>query len=155
MAEVRVQAEGTVWWVQASGSGRTWATATGPASGLVGFVKSLSFTSAQTIVTMMERGQPDHHKITQKTPPEITMEFLWTGSFLTPTATGSGASLPMFHLEFRASAVERGAGTGEYFQFHGCALTDNRVTEQEDGNRVSLTFRALAMNGPTASGYIK
>lgn len=154
MAEVRVKAEGTLRWVQASGSGRTWATASAPASGVVGFVQSFSFTSAQTVQTMVERGRPDHHKLVGFSPIDVSLEFLWTGNFLAPTATGSGASLPMFHMEFRASAVERGAGTGEYFQFHGCALVDNRVTENDDGNRVALTYRALAMTGPTASGFL-
>lgn len=152
-SEVRVQAEGLLRWVQASGSGNVWATASAPQSGLVGYVQSFSHTSAQEMTTIMERGKPTHHKFMSSTPPEVTYEFLWTGTNAFPTATASGASVPMFHLEFRASASET-PGTGVYYQYHGCVPLTNDFTENAEGNTISYSFRALGMNGPSASGYL-
>lgn len=155
MGEVRVKREGTLWFVQASGSGRTWATATSPTSGYLAYVQSMAYTSAQTITTIMERNNPDHHKVTQVAPIDVTFTLLYTGGI--PTAlSGSGASVPMFHLEYRASAPEIGNGTtGAYFQFIGVALQQHQFTEADDGDTVAFTTRALAMTGPTGSGYIK
>lgn len=153
MPEVRVMSEGTLRLVQGSGSGRSWATATSPVSALLAYVQSFSFTSGQTITTIKERGIPDHHKVTEKNPIEVTFECLWTGAF--PAAvTASGVSIPHFHMEHKALAGEIGATSGFYHQFYGAALENIQWTEQSEGNRISLTFRALAMNGPTASGYL-
>lgn len=153
MAEVRVMSEGTLRVVQGSGTGRTWATASSPVSGLLAFVQSFSFTSGQTITTIKERGIPDHHKMTEKDPIDVTFECLWTGAFPS-AATASGASIPHFHLEHKAVAGEIGATSGFYHQFHGCALQSIQWTEQAEGNRINLSFRALAMNGATGSGYL-
>jgi hypothetical protein len=153
MPEVRTMAEGTLWFVQASGSGRTWATASAPASGLVAYVQSFSHTSAQNITTISERGIPDHHKFASKSPIDVTFTCLWTGAF-TGMLTASGSTVPMMHLEHRASAAELGA-SGFYHQYHGSVLTNIAFNEAEAGNTIALSFRALAMNGPTASGYIK
>lgn len=155
MAEVRIQSEGTLWFVQASGSGRTWATGGTPPSGLLGYVQQFSMTSAQTDTVIMERGIPDHHKITQKAPIDVSFTYLWTGG--RPTAlTASGASVPMYHLEYRASAPEIGNGTtGFYHQFMGAALVQTQLTEQAEGTQVVEQYRCLAMVGPTGSGYIK
>lgn len=153
MGEVRVMAEGTLRYVQGSGIGRTWATASAPASGLLAFIQSFSYTSAQTELTVKERGIPDHHKITEKNAIEISFECLWTGVF--PSAlTASGASVPMWHLEHKALAGEIGASSGFYHQFYGAVLTNAQFTEQSDGNRIQLDFVALAMNSNTASGYL-
>ena len=152
MAEVRTMREGSVWWVAASGTGTSWATASAPVSGLFGFVQSFSHTSGQTITTIKERGTPHHHKVTDVAPIQVTLNFLWTGTNTTP-ASGSGASVPMHHLEFKAIAPENG-NTGVYYQFHGAALQDNNFTENAEGNTIDYTFPALAMNGPTGSGYL-
>ena len=151
--EVRVAAEGTLKFIQASGSGRTWATASAAPSGLVAYVQSFSFTSGQTTVQVMERGVPDHHKIVSKQPIDVTFECLWTGSFAN-ALTASGTTVPMFHLEHKAAAQEIGATSAFYHQFHGAVLQSVGLTEAAEGNRISLTFRALAMNGATASGYL-
>jgi hypothetical protein len=153
MPEVRVASEGTLWFVQASGSGRTWATASAPASGLVAYVQSFSHTSAVGFTQIMERGIPDHHKFASKSPIDVTFNCLWTGAF-TGMLTASGSTVPMMHIEHRASAAELGA-SGFYHQYHGAVLTNIGFTEAAEGNTIALTFRALAMNGPTASGYIK
>lgn len=154
MAESRVQAEGTLRFVQASGVGRTWATASAPASGLVAFVQSFSHTSAANFVQIADRGVPDHHKKVSDSPIDVTFNCLWTGAF-TGALTASGATVPMWHLEYRASAAEIGASSGFYYQYHGAVLTNNGFTEAAEGSTIALTFRALAMNGPTGSGYIK
>lgn len=153
--EVHTLQEGTLWWVQASGQGASWATASSPASGLFGYVQSFNYTSAQQIVTIADRGIPTHHKLQAKQPIQISVEFLWTGRI--PSAlSGSGATMPMFHLEHRASAAEIGNGTtGDYHQFYGAALNSNKLTENEQGNRVTFDLVALGMLGPTGSGYIK
>ncbi len=147
-------AEGSLWWVQASGSGRTWATAATPNSGLVGYVTDFSFSSAATITTIMERGTPDHHKLTERSRIEPTFSFLWTGTNARPTATGTGASVPMFHLEFKAIRPEDFAGSGYFYQFHGCAAQSIDFKEAKEGDNISMKIACLAMNGPTASGYL-
>jgi hypothetical protein len=144
--------EGVLRFVQASGSGRTWATASAPASGLVAYVQSFSHTSAVNFVQINERGIPDHHKFVSKSPIDVTFNCLWTGSF-TGALTASGSTVPMFHLEHRASAGELGT-TGFYHQYHGAVLTNVAFNEAAEGDTIALTFRALAMNGPTASGYL-
>lgn len=156
MPEVRIMAEGTLRYVQGSGSGRSWGTASAPASGLYGYVQSFTFNSAQTVTTIMERGIPDHHKITQKSPLDVTFELLWTGSAAGINAlTASGVSIPHFHIEFRASAGDMAGTPSAYFyQFHGAALQSVGFTENAEGDRIALTFRALGMNGPTGSGYL-
>ncbi len=153
MAEARIMAEGTLRSVQASGSGRTWATAAAAPTSLLGYVQSFSYSSAQTISTIMERGVPDHHKVTNKERITVDIEYIWTGSALN-FLTSSGTTVPLVHLEHRASAAELGAATAFYHQFHGCALMNRTITEAAEGNRVREQYVALAMNGPTASGYL-
>ncbi len=153
MAEVRVQAEGSLWWVQASGSGRVWATASAPQSGLVAFCTDFSFKSAFKTVQVMDRGTVDHHKLVGKPAIEVSFGALWTGSQPNP-GTASGASLPMVHLEFKAARPEIAAASGFYYQFYGVPLESVDFAEAEDGDTLKYTVKALGMNGPTASGYI-
>ena len=55
----------------------------------------------------------------------------------------------------RRTPPEVGDGSSAfYYQFHGVARINNQVTEQQDGDTINITYRALAMNGPTGSGYI-
>lgn len=156
MAETRIQAEGTLRFVQGSGSGRTWATGASQPSGTLGYVQSFSYTSAQTVTTVMERGVPDHHKITQKAPITVAVNYFWTGGF--PSAlTASGNTMPLLHLEFRASAAEIGNGsTGFYYQFMGAALQQAQFTEGagDTPDAIQATYMCLAMTGPTGSGYL-
>lgn len=151
MAEVRNLAEGTLYWVQASGSGRTWATASAPNSGLFGYVQSMTYGSAQRLVAAMDRGVPQHWKFVARDPINITVTFAWTGS--TPSAvSGASASVPMWHLEYKADYPEA-AGTASYYQFCGVVVQNMQFTEA-DQDTVQFTMQALAMTGPTASGYI-
>lgn len=155
MAEVRVMLEGELRFVRASGSGVAWATAATPVSGILAYVQDFSYTSAQTITTIFNRGRPDHNKQTQVQPIDITFRCLWTGGGYSGVS-GAGASMPMIHLEHRASANEIGAAgtTGFYHQFMGCALTQVQFQEAAEGNTINLTYRALAMVGSTGSGYL-
>lgn len=153
MAEVRVMMEGELRFVAASGSGRTWATASAPASGIFAYVEAFKFTTGQTITTIKNRGIPDHHKVTEKDPIEIEFEFLWTGAHPAP-ASGSGATVPMWHLEFRASAQETFPGSGQYYQFHGCAFQSNDFSEEMEGDKNKFKVVALAMSGANVSGFL-
>lgn len=153
MSEVRVMAEGELRFVQASGSGQSWATAAGAASGLFGYVQAFQFTSGQTVTTIRERGTPSHHKVTERAPVQVQMTLLSTGGLPSP-ASGAGASVPLWHLEFKQRAPERGVGSAFYYQFHGCALTQAEVQEQAAGTTIKLTLAALGMAGPTGSGYL-
>lgn len=158
--EVRVFAEGTLRGVQASGSGRTWATAASPPSALYGFVQNgMSITSAQTVTQIMDRGIPDHNKITEKAGIKVTVAQLHTyqTGFISPFAilTASGTTVPMQHLEWRVSAAEVGAGaTGEYWQFYGVATESIKITEDSKGNKRDWSFVCLGYTGPTGSGFL-
>lgn len=154
MPEVRVKSEGEMRIVQASGSGRAWATAAAAPAAVVGYVQDFAFTSAMQVTTIMERGVPDHHKMGSKTPIDLTVNYLWTGGM--PTAlTASGASMPLYHMEYRASAKEIGNGTtGAFYQFMGAALIQAQFQEREEGNIINAQYRCLAMVGPTGSGYL-
>lgn len=152
MPEVRVQGEGSLWWVQASGSGRTWATASAPASGLIGFCTDFTFKSALKVITVKDRGVPDHHKNVGRDPIDISFGFLWTGSN-PAAATASGASLPMVHLEYKAQRPELATASGYYYQFFGVPLESLDFSEAEEGNTVKMMGKALGM-ASAVSGYI-
>lgn len=158
MAEVRTMSEGTFRIVQASGSGRTWATGTTPPSALIAFVQNgFSFTSAQTITTIMERGIPDHHKVTEKAAIKVTMSNLLTnatGQLPMTTLTASGTTVPMVHAEWKQAASEMGAGSAIYYQFYGVATESFKNTEDSKGNKGDYSFVCLGYTGPTASGFL-
>lgn len=179
MSEVRVWAEGTLRWVEASG-GQTAASATGwvtaskvltgtgtaawaPLSGLLGFVlPGMTFNQPREYATVEDRGTPTMHKWTRISPPEITVRILEavTGDWPTGnTAIGPSslglADVPSFNFEWRQAipATESNL-TGIYYQMHGVKIVDRQRTEQPEGNVLELRMRALAVNGPTASGYL-
>lgn len=152
MAEVRVMREGTLRWVAASGSGNSWSTASAPQSGVFGFVDSFDFASAQTVTTVSDRGTPNHHKVTDATPIDLNVTFKWTGTAPVP-ASGDGASVPMFHLEYRANEPEN-AGSGRYYQFYGAAMVNANFTEGMEADTIQQAFRCLAMSGVNNTGYL-
>lgn len=152
MAEVRVAMEGTLRFVQQSGSGRALATAATPVSGLIGYCQDFSFTSAQTITVISDRGRPDHNKQTEVMPIDINFSMLWTGTHAIP-ASGAGASVPMYILEFRANEPENGA-SGRYFQFMGCPIHSTDFKESKEGDTITWKTKALAMSGVNNSGFI-
>ena len=69
--EARVFAEGTLKWVQASGTGAAWGTASAPGSATVGFVQAGTTTTfvvlnlqttLATIETNRARAKADHRR---------------------------------------------------------------------------------------------
>ena len=62
MAEVRTNFEGSLRYVQGSGSGTSWATASAPVTGLIGYVTNLTWTSAQDFLVVSDNGVPTHQK---------------------------------------------------------------------------------------------
>lgn len=150
--EIRVMREGTLRWVQASGSGNSWGTASAPASGLFGFVESFDFSSARTVTTVNDRGTPNHHKVTEVAPISLNVTFKWTGETPIP-ASGSGASVPMFHLEYRSNEPENGA-SGRYYQFYGAAMLNANFTEGMEANTIQQAFVCLGTSGVSNTGYL-
>lgn len=153
MTETRVMMEGVLSVVAASGSGSTWATAAGAAGATVAYVRSFSFTSAADFTTVMDRGVPSHQKLTKRNPIDVNFQVGWTGSFPTG-ASGGGATVPMFHLQYRSNRPEDGATSAFYFMFMGVPFLDFAFAEAEEGNTLTIKSKALAMIGPTGSGYI-
>lgn len=155
MTEVRNQREGALSWVAASGSGSAWATASGASGRLLGYVQSFTWTSAKTIVPIFNRGTLSHWKATDNGQPvtlSFSVLFAETGNWPTALASGSGATVPMAHLEFKMTAPE--AGAAQFYQFHGCPLDQLQFGEEANANTQTINMRALAMIGPTGSGYV-
>ncbi len=173
MGEIRTLAEGTLRWVEASGSALTWqtgasvATATDTAawaarSGLLGFVQAgASFSLAENWATIMNRGVPNHHILTDTPPVELRFTVLAGNTADYPsgnTAIGPsslGIQLPpRFNIEFKSRQPERGVNTGIFYQFHHVVVLSKGYAEQPEGNTREFTFRAISAVGPTASGYL-
>jgi hypothetical protein len=164
MGEVRNAREGTLRWVRASGSGVAWATASAAtgtggtdtgAWGTIGYVTNFRFTSGQTIETVSERGTPTHNKLVSREAPTVTFDVQWgvTAQYPDWTLSGSGASVPMIHLELESKAPEAGAGKAIYHQFMGVVKNSNDFSEGAT-NTQTWNLKALAMSGPTGSGYL-
>ena len=152
--EVRVLAEGSLRWVQSSGSALTWQTASAPISGLLGFVQAgLSFNDInREYATVMDRGVPSHHKLVRTNPIEVTFTVLQGITADYPVlATASGHTVIEANLEFKMLGPEQSA---QYYQFHKAVLVTRTLTEQDEGNQLAWTWRALSAIGPTASGYL-
>ena len=155
MTEVRNLSEGYLYWVQASGSGSSWVTASAASGQLVAYCRSLSFTSGQNIVAVSDYGVPTHFKFTDKQAIQLTVGIAYgiTGQFYKP-ASGSGATVPMGHIEYKMNAFERGASAADFYQFFGVPLSQLQFNAANPENSLSYTLMALGMNGPTASGYL-
>lgn len=153
--ETRVMAEGELRYVAASGSGVAWATASGAATGLLAYVTNFTWTSAQTVTAISDRGIPTHNKFLDKSPIQLqcTVNYVNTAQ-MPPPASGAGASVPMYHLEFRMKKPEISvsAGSGEYMQFMGVPVSQLQFTEGGP-NTMQRTMQALAM-ATAASGYL-
>jgi hypothetical protein len=158
--EVRTYREGTLRWVQASGRGTGWTTASAPQSGLFGFVQEGANyqVGANEFVPIYNRGSLSHNKLVRNLPVEGSFTVLegitgdWPDMRI---GTASGATVPMIHLEFKYLYTELGAGSGYYYQVMGVPFPEGvRVTEGAEGNSREYTFRGLTAVGPTASGYL-
>ncbi len=153
--EVRTFAEGSLRWVQASGTGG-WQTGSAAITALVGFVQAgTTFPSARNLVTVMERGYPHHHKFTDEPANEVQFSYLQavTGNLANP-ATASGVSTPQVHFQIRSQDNEVAAASAQYWLLTNCVLTNRVWAEAAEGNTLQETWRALSIIGPTASGYL-
>lgn len=155
--EARIFAEGSLRWVIASATGHTWQTASAPLTGLVGYVQAgLTFTRNRNVISVMERGIPDHFKQASKAAVDVQFTFLQAVTAnMPPTAiTAAGASLPLLHMELKHNAVEAGGPTAQYHQFICGAFVSDPFTEAEDGNKYQQTWRFLELQGPVHTGYL-
>ena len=155
MSEVRNAHEGKLYWIAASGSGGTFATASAASGYLFAYVDAFTHTSAQSVTQIMDRGTLSHHKKVGDVAHQVsfTIKEGITGQYPNP-ASGSGASVPMFHLEFKQLAPEDAAVTGIYYHFNGCVATQMQFTEGAESNTRQYTVVALGYDGPTGSGYL-
>ena len=160
MAEVRVAMEGTLGWVQQSGSGTSWATASAALSGAnMAYVRGFSYNSGLRTVQVANRGIPDHNKVVGKDAINGSFSVAYANTADMPTklsATGAGASVMMIMLEYRMKIPEvaLSAGSGIYYQFYGVPPAALAFAEGDNENTMAFNFVALGMNGPTASGYL-
>jgi tetrahydromethanopterin S-methyltransferase subunit D len=156
MSEARVFAEGALRYVEASGSGTAWQTASAAHTGLVSYVQAgFTVNSARKVATIMERGYPSHHKIIGA--EAVTTQFTYllsnVAGMLPYTATADGASVPLYHLELKSDADE-GDATAVWTQFVRGVLVSRNITEAEEGNTVQENWAFISQSGPTGSGYI-
>ena len=154
--EVRVLQEGTLRWVQSSGTAISWQTASAPQSGLLGFVQAgLTFPDVtREYAQIYDRGAPTMHKLVRTNFVEATFTVLEgiTADYPSPIiATASGTTVRGLNLEFRQAGPE---GSAIYYQLIKGVITEQRLTEQDEGNTLAFTVRALTAVGPTASGYL-
>lgn len=154
--EIRVLAEGTLRWVQSSGTGG-WATASAPASGLLGYVQpGMTFSRTEVFVPAYDRGVPKHFKHTKTEVGKGEFKLLYgiTADYPSTAVTSQGVSVPQVHLEWRANYTENGTGSGIYWQLTNAVLGTPKFTEAENGDDATWTFQFIGWNGPTASGYL-
>jgi hypothetical protein len=151
LSEIYTLSEGALYYAQASAAGQNpytaWATGADAPTGLFAYVRSLSYTSAQTLVTIKDRGVPTHHKRVGRDEIEVVATIGWTGAH--PEFSAYNASVGMGHLEYKLLA----AGQTAYAHFYGVAEDSLEYTEADEENTMQMTFRALGMN-LTGSGYV-
>lgn len=142
--------------MQSSGTGG-WATASAPASGLLGYVQpGMTMSQVETFVGIHDRGTPKHFKLTKKEFGKGSFKLLYgiTADYPPTAVTASGVSVPQVHLEWRANYTENGTASGLYWQLQNCVLGTPKFTEAENGDDATWDFSFISWNGPTASGYL-
>jgi hypothetical protein len=154
--EIRTQYEGELRWVQASGSGVGWVTASAAAGTLIGYVQAgLSTNKVQNFNTISDRGYPKHHKFGGTPAPEVSFTVLFGITANYPTQiTASGMSVPAIHLELKMRMDEYATGSGLYYQWMNCVPLSRQFGEAEAGNTLAFSYRALQVNEFTGSGYL-
>src|SRR3990167_10430313 len=101
MAEVRVAMEGVLSWVQQSGSGLSWATASAALSGAnMAFCRGMSFNSGLRTVQVPDRGIPSHNKVVGKDAINGSFSVAYANTAdmapkLSPTAPGAAVLILM------------------------------------------------------------
>lgn len=154
--EIRTHYEGELRWVQASGTGAAWATASAAATGLMGYVQAgLSFTQTTTFATIKNRGTPTMHKLQGTEPIEVAFTVLhgFTAQYPNP-ATSSGVSTPQVHMELKMRVEEIATASGMYVQFYNGVIPTKAFSEAEAGDTYAFTVRFLGMSGFNGSGYL-
>ena len=135
-------ADGHFGLVAASGISGGWVTAASPpysASPLLYF-EGLSVTSARQVTTVMDRGVPAHHKVTQRNPLQLSFSYLHTG--------GPGIPLMLLHSQFAADAEDLSYSTiaqRDFTYFTHCIVANQDLAEQPENNMVNVTMHALTM----------
>lgn len=156
MSEVRTLQEGTLAHCKMSGTGNSWVTASGAGAqtGTLGFVRSFTYTSAETINLISDRGVPSHFK-KGPTPAiniSMTVAMATSAQVFSALGGGAGATVGTYGLEHRATAPEDGLSI--FHHFYGFAVNSIAMTEGENENTYDIQGQALGYVGPTASGYI-
>jgi hypothetical protein len=118
------------------------------------YISNFSWTTAQNLAAVNDRGVPDHWKKLDTQPVQLsfTVNEALTAQMPNPSS-GGGASVPLLHMEFKQSVPEDAAMTGIYYQFMGVPFQSMQFNEGDQNTR-QYTTQALAMNGPTGSGRI-
>lgn len=133
MSGVLNQRNGVLRWVAAPNiSASAWATASAPASGVVGFVRSFSHDSGRTMHPVMDRGNPHHQIEGNRNAINVTFQMAYIGT---------GFPTGMVHLELRMS----GNDNEQVHQYLGAAYTQENFSEAETENTMDMTWQALAM----------
>ena len=158
MTEVRNRKEGTLRWVEASGAGPTWLTASAPVSGLIGFARGFTLNSARTTYQVMDGGVPNHTKDLGAGSIQVTFDLAWGVTAQYPSVVGTGGGghsvAGLIHLEYRATAAEAGSGSALYMRVHGVTINSLAFADGDQENTQNFTCVGLGMCGPTASGYL-
>ena len=171
--EIRTHPEGELRWVEASGTGiAVWQTASAvptatstaawaPRSALIGYVQAgVGWDQVVNYTTIMDRGYPVHHKFANEQPSEVTFNILFGVTANIPSAVTSlgpsalGVSVVQYNFELKMRQSEIATASGIYYQFHKAIILRKPFSEAEAGNTLGFTVRALAVNGPTGSGYL-
>ena len=154
MSEVINAAQGRIDWVKASGTGSSWQTASAPVSGTFAFVRSMTIASGATVAVIDDRGTPNHKKQTNREPITVSLVAAFTGTVPTGV-TGSGHSVPLYHLEYKGLQPEVGNGTsGQFIQIYGIDFQNWSMAEGDTENTNTYAFEGLGMTGPTGSGFL-
>lgn len=153
--EIRNLPEGSLWWVQASGTGG-WLTASAPKSGLMGYVQAgMTFQQPQTFTPYYNRGTAGGFKFVQKGAGTLGVKLGYgvTADYPPTAITASGVSTPQVHFEYKAISPENNL-TGLWWQFQNCVNGGPKFTEGAAQDEFDFSFQFLTYNGPTGSGYL-
>lgn len=157
MTEARNFLEGSLRWVQASATGKTWQTASAAPTGLIGYVQvGFAFTQTRNNALIKERGIPDHWKLMGYEAVQLKIKYLQavTANYPPTSVTAAGASVPMVHFELKQNMPELGAASATYYQFINAVIGPTVFGEAEQANTIDQTWNCIAMVGPTGSGYL-
>lgn len=156
MPEVRNALEGNLYWIPASGLGTSWVTASGASGVLMGYVRDFTYTSAQDIQQVSDRGVPKMHKKVAVSPINVTFTVAYgiTAQYPPVGTTGDGTTVKLINLELKQNAQEIGSGSGIFTQVYGVSINSRQFTEGTPENTYQVQGVGLGILEYTASGYI-